>query len=168
MQEQTVLLTSRTNCSIIKKKFNFRRLIMRKILSVSLVLIFMLSLFSGCATQQVEITAENFENYFSIDVYTSNYKFTDGILPSGSLTVNVTITPKQHIKSGYVSVVLYDDFFSWSSDYRETGPLGGTRLSLEFSPTQTYTKSFNASSIVGLDNPTISFDVEQASGSISI
>lgn len=141
-------------------------------------------LFNGCATnfgKTVQITPENFEQYFNISVTTSDFDsgghgYGLGPLLSGaSVNVKVTITPKQTISSGSVNAVLEEDsFVGWNCEYStkvKTNSGGqisnGLRIPVQFSPNQAYVIEFKMkSTLPQIVEPTFNFDIVEASGTI--
>lgn len=156
---------------------------MKKFLSLSLALTLLTLLFTSCSTTTIQITPENFEQYFKISVTTDNFEGGDiesfaGIPFISSSTINVTISiiPKQTISSGSVSVVLEDDsLVGWDCEYstKITSKDGitmsdGLRIPIQFSPNQPYTETFEMKDILGGIKPNIKLEITEASGTIKI
>ena len=75
---------------------------MKKFLSLSLVLTMLALLLTSCSTTTIQITPENFEQYFEISVITEDYE-SDGVgffADSSTATVTISIVPKQTVSSG--------------------------------------------------------------------
>lgn len=142
---------------------------MKKLLSV-LITITMLFATVGCSMRQnITITKENFEQYFNIEVRTSNYKMGDMLSFTKSyVDVEITITPKQTISGGSVTVVLEDDHIStWTSDYVMEGGIG-VSVPIQFAPNQTCIKNFSMTSVFPAIEPNFLFETVEASGTIVI
>ncbi len=156
---------------------------MKKFLSLSLVLTMLALLLTSCSTTTIQITPENFEQYFEISVTTDNFEG-GGVesfagmpfISSSTINVTISIIPKQTISSGSVSVVLEDDsLVGWDCEYstKVTSKDGitisdGLRIPIQFSPNQTYTKTFKMTDILGGIEPYIVLEVTEASGTIKI
>lgn len=150
---------------------------MKKFLSLSLALTLLTLLFTSCSTTTVQITPENFEQYFEISVITEDYE-SDGVgFFSGpsTATVTISIVPKQTISSGNINAVLKSNLVGWDCEYSTQKTQNGITISdglrvpIQFSPNQTYTKSFRIENTIGsLSEPTIKFEVVEASGTIKI
>ena len=156
---------------------------MKKFLSLSLALTLLTLLFTSCSATTIQITPENFEQYFKISVTTDNFEGSDmesfaGIPFISSSTINVTISiiPKQTISSGSVSVVLENDsLVGWDCEYstKITFKDGrtvsdGLRIPIQFSPNQPYTETFKMENTVGVIKPNIKLEITEASGTIKI
>lgn len=155
---------------------------MKKLISIFVSTMMFLLLFTGCASNKtVQITPENFEQYFNVSATISDF---DGgghgyglgaILSGASVNVKVTITPKQTVSSGSVNVVLEDDsIIGWNCEYstkietKTGGQLSkGLRIPVQFSPNQAYVIEFKMKSIMPeIVEPTFNFDIVEASGTI--
>lgn len=155
---------------------------MKKIISIMISVAMLMLLFNGCATnfgKTVQITPENFEQYFNISVTTSDFdggRHGSGLGTGASVNVKVTIAPKQTISSGSVNVVLEDSFVGWDCEYStkiETKSGGqiskGLRIPVQFSPNQAYVIEFKMKSgLLEFDEPTLNFDIVEASGTITL
>ncbi len=147
--------------------------IMKKTLSMLIIITLLLTTVSCSMRKNITITKENFEQYFNIEVRTSNYKRDESYLFGVPLTdsyidVEIEITPKQTINSGSVSVVLEDDHIAvWSSEYTMEGGVG-VSVPIQFAPNQTYIKKFSMTSQLPAIEPNFSFDIIEASGTIVI
>ena len=156
---------------------------MKKFLSIIILISVVVVSLSSCminpiSKTTVQITPENFEQYFEISVVYSDYR-SDGnyavIGYSSEMTANITITPKQTITSGSVSVVIEDDkLLFWESEYSTTTKINGhdvydgIRVPIQFSPDQTYVKTFILKSKHAGMEPKKSFHkIVEASGSIT-
>ena len=140
---------------------------MKKFLSLSLVLTMLALLLTSCSTTTIQITPENFEQYFEISVITEDYE-SDGV---GILS----IVPKQTISSGNINAVLKSSLIGWDCEYSTKKTQNGITISdglrvpIQFSPNQAYSKSFRIENTIGsLSEPTIKFEVVEASGTIKI
>lgn len=150
---------------------------MKKILSLSLALTLLTLLFTSCSTTTVQITPENFEQYFEINVITEDYE-SDGVgvfSDPSTATVTISIVPKQTISSGNINAVLKSNLVGWDCEYSTKKTQNGITISdglrvpIQFSPNQTYTKSFRIENTIGsLSEPTVKFEVVEASGTIKI
>ena len=143
-----------------------------KKLSLFVIIVLLICSFSGCVntTKEIQITAENFNDYFFISVYTDGYEANYSFFMTSSLTVHITITPKQTIKSGFVSAKLFSNFY-WDNQYSSfdsTTKTENTIVPVEFSPTQAFSISFSASTLAGTRDPSINFEAIEASGTIVI
>lgn len=156
---------------------------MKKIIAILGAIVILTCTLTSCATTTIQITPENFEQYFEISVTTDDFE--GGGLESfagmpfiSSSTVNVTISiiPKQTVSSGSVSVVLEDDnLIGWNCEYSTkttykdgTTMSDGLRIPIQFSPNQPYTKTFEMKDILGGIKPHIVLEVAEASGTIKI
>ncbi len=146
---------------------------MKKLLSL-LIIGAILTTSIGCSMQQtVTITEENFEQYFSVSVRTSNYKMDENYIFGVPLVncyvdVEIQIIPKQTINSGSVSVVLEDNHIVvWSSEYTMDGGVG-VSVPIQFAPNQTYIKEFSMTSPCAAIEPNFFFEIVEASGTIVI
>lgn len=145
---------------------------MKKFLSIIISVTLVITLFSGCSTNTVQITAENFEQYFEVNVTLSDFEsskdsYFAGIpfITTASVKLTITITPKQSIKGGSVYVVLEEDFFDWSSEYTSNDSFS---MPVQFSPTQTYTKTIELTNSFGFFKPHLELKIAEASGRINI
>lgn len=155
---------------------------MKKIIAISGAIVILICTLTSCSMTTVQITPENFEQYFEISVTTDDFEGGGvesfaGIPYISSSTINVTIsiTPKQTISSGSVSVVLEDNLIGWDCEYstKKTSENGitvsdGLRIPIQFSPNQPYTKTFKMTDILGGIEPYIVLEVTEASGTINI
>ncbi len=155
---------------------------MKKIIAISGAIVILICTLTSCSMTTVQITPENFEQYFEISVTTDDFEGGGvesfaGIPYISSSTINVTIsiTPKQTISSGSVSVVLEDNLIGWDCEYstKITSENGitmsdGLRIPIQFSPNQPYTKTFKMTDILGGIEPYIVLEVTEASGTINI
>ncbi len=156
---------------------------MKKIIAISGAIVILICTLTSCSMTTVQITPENFEQYFEISVTTDDFEgggveSFSGIPFISSSTINVTIsiTPKQTISSGSVSVVLEDDsLVGWDCEYstKITSKNGitvsdGLRIPIQFSPNQPYTKTFKMTDSLGGIEPYIVLEVAEASGTIKI
>lgn len=150
---------------------------MKKFLSLSLVLTMLALLLTSCSTTTIQITPENFEQYFEISAIIENYE-SDGVgILSGpsTATVKISIVPKQTISSGNINAVLKSSLIGWDCEYSTKKTQNGITISdglrvpIQFSPNQAYSKSFRIENTIGsLSEPTIKFEVVEASGTIKI
>lgn len=125
---------------------------MKKIISLSIAIILFVSIFTGCSTnnvqttettrQTIEITAENFLDYFNVNFSSSDYRFVrdDNYYFSGLdheyCTIKISITPKQAIQSGNVYIDMRCFFDNWDTEGNCNIP--PNRFTFDFNPAQTF------------------------------
>ena len=150
---------------------------MKKIIAILGVFALLTCTFTSCSATTIQITPENFEQYFEISVIIENYE-SDGVgILSGpsTATVKISIVPKQTISSGNINAVLKSSLIGWDCEYSTKKTQNGITISdglrvpIQFSPNQAYSKSFRIENTIGsLSEPTTKFEVIEASGTIRI
>lgn len=147
-------------------------IIMKKFARIFVSVILVITALSGCSsnsiksTSTVEITAQNFEQYFDVSSVITDFEQVSSFMYEARAKLIVTIIPKQTIHSGSVNVELTGFLDRMECEYTDESCF--LHMPVQFSPTQTYTKTISLSGTYIFSQPTPNIKMAEASGTIEI